>query len=494
VQDVLFGESEAGRLCLWGVQFMKRQFRLLIFAAIAVLCLQATLLADVTGSILGVAKDATGAVVVGAKITATNQETNQITETKTDGLGEYRLLALPVGQYQVQAALAGFQTVSETGVVLTVNAQRQIDFTFKVGDTKTAVTVEANAVEVETTNTQLGDVIDQKKIMELPLNGRSYIDLLGLQSGVAPVSSRNEGAGTISVNGQRENNNGFLVNGGDVSEGRNLGTAIIPNLDSVAEFRLLTNSFDAEYGRFSGSIMNAVTKSGENRFHGSGFEFLRNNDMDARGFFDPTRAALKRNQFGYAVGGPLIRNKLFWFTDYQGTREIQGASSGMVLVPSEAERGGQFSPSTFSTAGSPQVVNGNYWAQVLSQRLGYGVSAGEPYSFDGCTDPADCVFPNGKIPTAAYSKVATNMMKYIPSANIGSNHYSSAAANGRINDDKAGQKIDLITQNRGTWSFYYYFDDSTAFSPQSTSFPGFFVTTPTRVSPFSQRVSGDVSR
>src|SRR5205823_2937605 len=132
------------------------------------------------------------------------------------------------------------------------------------------------AVQVETTNTQLGTVIDEKNILNLPLNGRSYIDLLSIQAGVAPTSSA---TGLISVNGQREASNAFLVNGGDVSEGRTMGAAVIPNLDSVAEFRLVTNSFDAEYGRFSGAVMNAITKSGTNGFHGSVFEFLRNSDM-----------------------------------------------------------------------------------------------------------------------------------------------------------------------------------------------------------------------
>ena len=172
---------------------------------------------------------------------------------------------------------------------------------------------------METTNTQLGEVVDEKKVLSLPLNGRSYIDLLGLQAGVRrPLGVHAAGpagfgqalsAGNISVNGQRETANAFLVNGGDVSEGRNLGAAVIPNLDSVAEFRLITNSFDAEYGKFSGAIMNAITKSGTNGFHGSAFEFLRNDKLDARNFFDPEKGVFKRNQFGYAIGGPLSRTR-----------------------------------------------------------------------------------------------------------------------------------------------------------------------------------------
>jgi len=448
------------------------------------------LMADITGSILGTVVDSSGGVVPGVAVRATNQDTNMVREVRSNSAGQYRLMSLPVGRYKLDVSASGFQSFRVTDIVLTVDEQRQVDAILQVGEINSKVEVVANTAQVETTSTQLGDVIEQKKLLSLPLNGRSFIDLLGLQAGVAPASTGSAGSslavsgnlssGQVSVNGQRETANAFLVNGGDVNESRTMGAAVIPNLDSVAEFRLITNSFDAEYGRFSGSVMNAVTKSGENAIHGAGFEFLRNNDMDARGFFDPTRAALKRNQFGYAVGGPFLKNKLFWFTDYQGTREIQGASSGMVLVPTEAERGGQFSASDFSVGGQAQVVNGNYWAQTLSQRLGYGVNSGEPYYYDGCSDPSLCVFPNGKIPTGGFSKVAVNMMKYIPSANIGANHYASAAANGRVNDDKAGQKVDLLTQKHGTWSFYYFFDDSTNFSPQSTSFPGFFATTPTR--------------
>ncbi len=150
------------------------------------------------------------------------------------------------------------------------------------------------------------------------------------------------------------------MNGSDVSEGRNLGAGLIPNLDSIAEFRLITNSFDAEYGRFSGSVMNAITKSGTNRVHGTAFEFLRNDKLDARNFFDPGKAELRRNQFGYAVGGPFWKNRLFWFTDYQGTRQVAGASTGLVDVPTTAQRGGDFGAGAFVDAnGDPAVVQGD---------------------------------------------------------------------------------------------------------------------------------------
>ena len=276
-------------------------------------------------------------------------------------------------------------------------------------------------------------------MLVLPLNGRSYIDLLGLQAGVAPASagtitqdrpvSGGLNAGNISVNGAREAANAFLVNGGDVTEGRNMGTAIIPNIDSVAEFRLITHSFDAEYGRFSGAVMNAITKSGTNGFHGTAFEFLRNNDLDARNFFDPGRGAFKRNQFGYAVGGPAIKNKIFWFTDYQGTRETRGISTGLLQLPTAPQRTGVFSASDFlDNAGKPTTVNGPYWAPVLSSRLGYAVTNNEQYSFSGCATTSQCVFPGAMIPTRAFAPTANPLLKYIPLPNTGSNILTTSGA------------------------------------------------------------------
>src|SRR5437764_3507857 len=342
--------------------------------------------ADVTGSILGVVRDSTQGVVAGAHIVATNVHTNLQQETVSAADGSYRILALPAGSYKLTVTAAGFRTFTETDIEVKVNDQLHFDVTLNVGSVTEHVEIVANAVQVQTESTQLGDVIETKKMLALPLNGRSYLDLLGLQAGVVPVTSGSiqqdrsvsggysPNAGNLSVNGQRATANAFLVNGGDVSEGRNLGAGLIPNLDSVEEFRLITNSFDAEYGKFSGAVMNTITKSGTNGIHGSAFEFLRNDKFDARGFFDPIdqpKSELRRNQFGYAVGGPFWKNRLFWFTDYQGTRQVQGASTGLVSVPSVDERNGIFDASVFADAnGNPQVVKGDYWAQVLSSRLG----------------------------------------------------------------------------------------------------------------------------
>jgi len=249
----------------------------------------------------------------------------------------------------------------------------------------------------------------------LPLNGRSCIDLLGLQAGVVPITSDVQftdrptsgtgGAGNVSVNGQRESANAFLVNGGTVEEGRNNGASIVPTLDSIAEFRLITNSLDAEYGRFSGAVVNAIIKGGTNDFDGSVFEFLRNDKLDTRNFFDPTRGAFKRNQFGAAGGGPIVKNRLFFFSDYQGTREVRGISSGLITVPTLDARAGNVGDLPRTVQGDD--IPGNHTLdEALTQLLGYPVANGESYTNPNCNTLADaqagmCVFPGGVIPQSA---------------------------------------------------------------------------------------------
>jgi len=469
---------------------MKSSFRGLccILSLLSLIALP-SLRADVTGSILGVVHDPTQAVVAGARIVATNVETNLSRETISTVDGSYRFLALPAGTYTVTATASGFQQYITRNIDVKVNDQLRIDVLLQVGSVQQEVDVTANAVQVETASTQLGDVIESKKMLALPLNGRSYIDLLGLQAGVAPATastgpndrpvSGGLSAGNISVNGQRETGNAFLVNGGDVSEGRNLGAGLIPNLDSIEEFRLITNSFDAEYGKFSGAVMNAITKSGGNAIHGDAFEFLRNDTMDARNFFVASKSELRRNQFGYAVGGPFWKNKLFWFTDYQGTKEVSGAETGVVDVFTQAERQGQFGS---ALTGS---IDGPYWAQVLSQRLGYTVRNGEAYTSPGCTLTSDCVFPGGVIPQRAWSKPAINILPYIPVGNIDpvNGIFSDNSQKNRTDDSKAGQRVDFNNEKTGNWSWYYHYDDSSVFSalpPSGASVPGFPSFTPTR--------------
>jgi len=458
-----------------------------------------TLRADVTGSVLGVVHDSSGAVVSGAKIVATNLQTNFKLETVSGSDGAFRILALPAGTYTLTVTADGFRTFTETGVEVKVNDQLHYDVSLKVGSVSEHVEIVANAVQVQTENTQLGDVIDSKKMLALPLNGRSFVDLLGLQAGVAPGTAETIqqdrpvsgilNSGNISVNGQRETSNAYLVNGGDVSEGRNLGTGMVPNLDSIEEFRLITNSFDAEYGKFSGAVVNAITKSGTNGFHGDAFEFLRNDKLDATNYFAPSKSELRRNQFGYAAGGPILKNKVFWFSDYQGTRQVQGAESGLVTVPTADQRLGNFDPAFLT-----ESIDGPYWAQVLSQRLGYTVTQGEAYSFPGCssTDPvAGCVFPGGVIPQSAWSAPSVKILPFIPSPTLpgDSQNYSNNSGRNIPNDDKIGERVDFNNQKTGNWSWYYHFDRSNVQSDldPTTGFanvPGFPTISPSRAQQF----------
>src|SRR5712672_2350082 len=480
----------------------------LLFIVLALL-VSSVLRADVTGSIQGVVRDRTQAAISGATLTVVNAQTNFRQQTISGADGSYRFLALPPGTYQVTASSAGFREFTATDVIVKVNDQLQIDITLQVGSVNEKVSIVANAVQVQTESTQLGDVIDSKKMLALPLNGRSFVDLLGLQAGVAPSTAETIqqdrpvsgilNSGNISVNGQRETANAYLVNGGDVSEGRNLGAGLVPNLDSIEEFRLITNSFDAEYGKFIGAVVNAITKSGTNAFHGDAFEFLRNDKLDAKNYFTAGKSELRRNQFGYAAGGPLWKDKVFWFSDYQGTRQVQGAETGLVTVPTADQRLGNFDPAVFTTTDSsgatvPSTIDGPYWALVLSQRLGYTVAQGEAYSFAGCgsTDPTTgCVFPGGVIPRAAWSTPATKILPFIPAPTLpgDSQNYSNNSGRNVANDDKIGERVDFNNQRTGNWSWYYHFDRSNVQSDldPSTGFaniPGFPMVSPSRAQQF----------
>ncbi len=473
--------------------------------------------ADVTGSMTGVVHDPSQAVVAGARVTIVNTQTNLSQSATTDANGVYHFLALAAGTYKINVAAAGFRPYSSSNeITVQVNDQLKLDIPLQVGTVAEEVDVTGNLVHVETESTQLGDVIDSQKMLALPLNGRSYIDLLGLQAGVAPstagtiggdrpVSGYISNAGNVSVNGQRETANAFLVNGGDVSEGRNLGAGLVPNLDSVEEFRLITNSFDAEYGKFSGAVMNAITKSGTNGFHGDVFEFLRNDALDAQNYFfsGQPKTELRQHQFGFTAGGPFWKDKLFWFTDYQGTKILQGAEVSDVAVPSTAELGGQFDPTTLTGTVDPSAVPPaggcptsaapcNDWPTTLSNRLGYTVTGGEPYWTPGCNTPADalagtCVFPGGRIPQAAWSPAAVGTLPYLPGPNNANGTFSDNRQKNKITDNKIGERVDFNSRKTGNWSFYYHFDDSTvnsAYPSGGASVPGFPALTLTRAQEF----------
>src|SRR5215468_6735292 len=269
------------------------------FVAVVLCAFAAVALASTNGSISGVVLDPSGSVVAGAAVTATETQTGVKSETETDSKGFYSFPELPIGKYDLEIQASGFKTYRQTGLVIDANSALRADATLQIGQRNENVVVNSDAVHVELESTQNGEVIEGKKILAVPLNGRAYTDLLALQPGVVPSAYGNQApdtqdrspSGTLnpgnqSINGQRESSNGFMVNGANVVEGKNNGAAVVPNLDSIEEFRIITNNFDAEYGNYSGGQINVATKAGSNAFHGSVFEFLRNTDFDARNFFN----------------------------------------------------------------------------------------------------------------------------------------------------------------------------------------------------------------
>src|SRR5579864_7586229 len=441
--------------------------------------------ASITGSVSGVVTDSSGAVIANAQVVAIDTQTGVRTSVTTDSKGFYSFPSLPVGTYDIEISQVGFKTFRQTGLVIDANSALRADATLTVGTANEKIEVSTDSVHVETESTQMGEVISGKTITAVPLNGRAFTDLLALQPGVSPYTSAQTtgtgmagvndrpvdgglNSGSQSVNGQREAANGFMVNGSNVEEGKTNGAAIIPNLDSIAEFRIITNNFDAEYGNYSGGQINVVTKSGSNNFHGSGFEFLRNTALDAKNYFsnpgDPT-PVFRQNQFGGTFGGPLIKNKTFFFIDYQGTRQTQ-APTQTATLPSLANFTGDF---TDSAGGFTNAVNGQGFADVLNARMNLPagtITDGEPYYFAGCADQTQCVFPNAMIPRNAWSPVATKMLSLglFPQTSSPDNLFITSAYAQKLRDDKGGIRIDQNTRF-GTLFGYYFADDYLLNSP-----------------------------
>ncbi len=452
--------------------------------------------ASVGGSVSGTVKDPSDSVIPAANVTLREVNTGLSYHARTDSRGVYTFPVLPVGHYVLDVQASGFRGYERQGITVDTNAALTLNASLEVGSVAQNVTVNDNTLHVETTSTQMGQVVTGRQMTAVPLNGRSYTDLLSLQPGVAPATAitsstvQDVGAtilnpsgtlnpGNLSVNGQRETANYFGVNGSDVEEDVNAGTAVIPNLDSIAEFRIITSNFDAEYGEYSGGQINAITKSGDNAFHGNVFEFLRNTDLDARNYFSPTRGVFRQNQFGGTFGGPIRRNKLFFFVDYQGTRQTEGVDTGNISVPSGADRTGNLSDFTNGPGGNQLTgsVSGPYLANLLTQKLGYNVTAGEAYYLRGCTLPSECIFPNGVIPQRAWSVPAQRMLQYIPAPNTALGTFATSSYNQTVRDDKAGTRVDANTR-WGLMSAYYFIDDFDLDNPYPTaqsgaSVPGF---------------------
>jgi Carboxypeptidase regulatory-like domain/TonB dependent receptor-like, beta-barrel len=407
-----------------------------------------------TGYISGYAKDPSGAAVPDVAVTAkmVEQQFSRTAQTNTEGF--YAFPTMPPGTYEMSFEAAGFERQTQTGIQLSVNQNLRVDAALAIGAVETQVTVAAEAPLVDTTSSTLSGLIDDRRVVDLPLNGRNVISLARILPGVLNVKAPQQmndarGGPEMNVNGGRANMNLFTFNGGFFNNpSRNTGMNYPPP-DAVQEVRVLTHNFAAEYGRNPGSQVTVVSKAGTNAFHGSAWEFLRNNSLNARNFFQPRVAALRQNQFGVAAGGPIIADKLFVFGSYQGLRDRREAATVEALVPSSAQRNGDFTGIGTTLKNPVDPITGQP----------YTSPTGQP-----------CVQGN-VIAAGCLSPVAKNFLQYVPESSTGT--VSSLAASprdGNMEMIRADWNVSDAHRIYGS----YFRDHNTRSNPFSTgNVPGY---------------------
>ncbi|MGB6677390.1 MAG: carboxypeptidase regulatory-like domain-containing protein [Terriglobales bacterium] len=429
-----------------------------------------------SGRIVGRVADPTGAVLAGVKITLINEATGASRDTQTNASGDFNFVEVVPGSYRVEFELTGFKKNVQTSVLVNVNQVVTLNSVLQIGASQEVVEVTSEAPQVDTTSTQLGAVINNRSVNELPLNTRDTYQFLQLQPGVQAQLGNGNGSlfygsqdtGSVSVNGGRTRANNFSVNGGDANDQFvNLPT-IQPSPDSVEEFRVITNTFDAEYGRNSGSVVNVITKSGTNAFHGDLFEYFRNTILDAQGYFNSTRPQWNQNQFGGTIGGPVKKDSSFFFVSYEGRRIRQGIPGDVLNVPTAAQRGGDFSGvGGFANGGG---ISDAFVASALNGRANGGTSCPNAINALGGTTPAagvawSSIFPTGVIPTACQDTVAANLMQqFVPSQNVGTGLNQSVPVS-TDNGDQFTVRFDQKINSRQNFSVYYYFNDIRQLQP-----------------------------
>src|SRR3989454_3978600 len=364
----------------------KRTLIAILFCSVAFF-ISPLLYGQANGSFSGTVSDKTGSVISGATVTVTSQGTGLSRETKTDDTGHYLAPLLPVGNYTIRVNSQGFKIVEQTDIRLQVNEQREVDFTLVPGSVTEAVEVSATEVAVETSTPTLGQVITSQQVADLPLNGRDFVQLATLTPGTVQETNPNSffnggpssevstrGSFSLSVGGSRAQSTDWLFDGNDNNELTAGGIAILPSIDAIQEFKVLTYNYSAEFGTRSGPTVLVTTKSGSNQLHGSLFEFFRNTSLDARSYFAASREKFNLNQFGGALGGPIKKDKTFFFVDYQAKRQRHGTTF-LGLIPTPAMKSGDYTLDPFGVQRGPNNPNSfgdlhNPYAQ-----------AGEPTAF-----------------------------------------------------------------------------------------------------------------
>src|SRR5271166_2932613 len=419
---------------------------------------------QITGSIRGTVLDPSGAIVQAATVTAKQTETGLTRVAITDRQGEYVLVELPIGHYQLEVQAHGFQKYLQQGISLDVNETATVGVHLKVGSETQQVNVQADAALVQNTVTSLGETVMGREILDLPLDGRNFSQLGLLQPGVVPLTPGLLEAGgparegqAYAVDGQRPGSNNFLIDGADNVSSVDGGFVLKPPIDAIAEFKILTHNADAEFGRNTGSTTNIVTRSGTNSFHGAAWEFLRNDAMDSSDYFTQSVQPLKQNQFGATFGGAIIKDKTFFFGYYEGFRNRQGETVP-ATVPSAAERQGNFGQECTDLNATFNQTTG-----LCSNPNGQLTFFGRPVPFNQMTlfTPID--------PTA------TNVLPLFPLPNVGENGFIATQTLSE-NNDQFGVRVDHYLSRADTLNFRYMYSSGPTtdpLSPVGANVPGF---------------------
>jgi carboxypeptidase family protein len=426
------------------------------------------------GRIRGTILDPSGGAVAAAKVTLINQATNVTRDLQSGANGEYIFIEVPVGTYEITVTQTGFKKFVRKDITLNLNEVISVDITLQVGATTESIEVTGAPPVVDTSSTELGAIVNDRASTQLPLNQRDVYQLLQLQPGVQSQLGNDlfygsNKAGVVTVNGGRGRSNNYSVNGGDSNDLFVNLPAVQPSPDSIEEFRVITNNFDAEFGRNSGAVVNVVTKSGTNNLHGSFYEFFRNDVLNSKAFtFTPApKPPFKQNQFGGTLGGPIKKDKTFIFGSYEGRRIITGEDSQPVPVPTLAQTNGDFS------AGSPftGTLTDNTVATILQNRPGCAnaVSAGQTAAGVPVTPIApmtaySAIFPGNIIPTACFDPVAQALAKlyFLPPSTASQ---VITVPDNRDRGDQFQIRVDHSFNNNQKTSIYYYFDDDYALDP-----------------------------
>jgi hypothetical protein len=452
-------------------------FCLLVFGTCPFLYGQAT------GIVSGTVSDATGSAIAGAKVVVTAPTMGVTRDSTTDDSGHYLVPLLPVASYTVHVEFTGFQPAEQKDVRLQVDEHREVDFKLAPASVKESVEVTATAVAVETANPTLGQVITAQQVAELPLNGRDFVQLATLTPGTitetnpqsffnggpsSEVSAR--GSFSLSVGGSRANSTDWLFDGNDNNELTAGGIAILPSIDAIQEFKVLTYNYSAEYGTRAGPTVLVTTKSGSNDFHGSLFEFFRNTDLDARSFFASYTEQFNLNQFGGSLGGPIQKDKTFFFADYQAKMQRHGIPY-VGLVPSAAMRNGDFTDDAFGNP-NPTLLTNPYMAGASDSHFQCD-SAGNamPAAANGSQAPGvDC----NKIPQGLFNPIGQAMINLYPLPNadnpaLAYNYVNEPVR--KLNEGEFDIRLDHNFSTRDSLFARFSYDQAVSFVPGGS--PGF---------------------